>query len=300
MFKKTTQLILITLSITLISSKTAEEFLSCVRSQLGKPYVWGATGPNSFDCSGLAYYCFDYKIPRSTYTQITGGQPGDGSPGDLVYFGAGPDHVGICVGDGVMIHAPTTGQVVSYQNYRDNSYYQARFKGYRRYWSGSGANILDVYFYKNKYTDLKSFSDNDAINHWNTYGKKEGRIPCLYYNPEFYANNNADLKKAFGNNWQSLYDHFISNGIKEFRNSSPIYNGDFYRKKYSDLAKFDGQSLINHFMQYGIKEGRQASSNFDVSSYKNKNKDLVSAYGNDLKQYYYHYLLFGIAEGRQK
>ena len=92
----------------------------------------------------------------------------------------------------------------------------------------------------------------------------------------------------------------MSYGIKEFRNSSPVYYGDYYRQKYPDLANFDGQSLINHFMNYGINEGRQASPNFDVISYKNKNPDLVNVYGNDLKHYYYHYLLCGIDEGRPK
>ena len=148
----------------------------------------------------------------------------------------------------MMIHAPSPGKTVCYQNYRDVAYYQTRFRGYRRYWTGSSLSILDLYFYKNKYADLRSLSDNDAVNHWNTYGKKEGRIPSLYYNPEFYSDNNPDLKSAFGSDWESLYNHFISNGIKEFRNSSPVYYGDYYKKKYSDLANFDGQSLINHFM----------------------------------------------------
>ena len=62
----------------------------------------------------------------------------------------------------------------------------------------------------------------------------------------------------------------------------------------------DGFSLASHFVDIGIKEGRQASPNFDVASYIVKNPDLVIAYGNDLKQYYYHYLFYGINEGRPK
>ena len=290
-------------------SKTAEEFLSCVKAQLGKPYKRGAAGPNSFDCSGLVYYCFEKKIPRNSYEQSESGQSGDGSPGDLVFFadpGKKVSHVGVCVGNGEMIHVPDKGKNVCCQNYTDNSYYTPRFKGYKRYWSSTcsgsscSSGILDLYFYRSKYGDLRSFNDSDAINHWNTYGKTEERSPCLYYSPRFYSDNNLDLKKAFGYNWESLYNHFMSYGIKEFRNSSPVYYGDYYRKKYPDLANFDGQSLINHFMNYGINEGRQASPNFDVISYKNKNPDLVNAYGNNLKNYYYHYLFYGINEGRAK
>ena len=313
---KIIHLFLIVLSITLISTKTAEAFLNCVRAQLGKPYVYGAEGPNTFDCSGLAFYCFDGKIPRSSFAQSQSGQRGDGSPGDLVFFGnpgGKVSHVGVSIGGGKMIHAPDVGQVVQIRNYKDSTY-TPRYKGSRRYWSGSGSSsgsssgsgsssssgILDLYFYKHMYSDLESLSDTDAINHWNTFGIKEGRAPCLYYSPEFYVNNNADLKSTFGNDWKSLYNHFISYGIKELRNSSPVYDGNYYKHYYSDLVNLDGQSLINHFMEFGIKEGRRASKNFDVASYRAKNPDLVSVYGNDLKHYYYHYLFHGIEEGRAK
>ena len=136
MNKQTIQLYLILLSISLILSKSADDFLSCVRDQLGKPYEYGAAGPDSFDCSGLCFYCYDGEIPRTTYDQINGGSDGDGSPGDIVLFGedGSPTHAGACVGDGMMIHAPNTGEVVSYQQYIGNDYYEPRIMAYRRYW----------------------------------------------------------------------------------------------------------------------------------------------------------------------
>ncbi|MFD6295794.1 NlpC/P60 family protein [Streptomyces sp. NPDC060235] len=81
-------------------------------SKLGSPYVWGATGPNAFDCSGLtqaAYRSAGMSLPRTTYAQINAGQRVTRSelqPGDLVFFYSGISHVGIYVGDGQMIHAP--------------------------------------------------------------------------------------------------------------------------------------------------------------------------------------------------
>ncbi|MFD4348627.1 NlpC/P60 family protein [Streptomyces coelicoflavus] len=80
--------------------------------KLGSPYVWGATGPNAFDCSGLtqaAYRAAGVSLPRTTYAQIDAGRRVGRSellPGDLVFFYSGISHVGIYVGNGQMIHAP--------------------------------------------------------------------------------------------------------------------------------------------------------------------------------------------------
>ncbi len=80
--------------------------------KLGSPYVWGATGPDAFDCSGLvqaAYRAAGISLPRTTYAQINAGRRVSRSelrPGDLVFFYSGISHVGIYVGNGRMIHAP--------------------------------------------------------------------------------------------------------------------------------------------------------------------------------------------------
>ncbi|MFF0744392.1 NlpC/P60 family protein [Streptomyces sp. NPDC004111] len=85
---------------------------------LGKPYVWGATGPSSFDCSGLtqaAWRSAGVSLPRTTYTQINAGQRVARSqlaPGDLLFFYSGITHVGLYIGDGRMIHAPRPGAPV--------------------------------------------------------------------------------------------------------------------------------------------------------------------------------------------
>ncbi|MFJ4919904.1 NlpC/P60 family protein [Streptomyces sp. NPDC088725] len=85
---------------------------------LGKPYVWGATGPDSFDCSGLtqaAWRAAGVSLPRTSYTQINAGQRVSReqlAPGDLVFFYSGVSHVGIYVGGGRMIHAPRPGAPV--------------------------------------------------------------------------------------------------------------------------------------------------------------------------------------------
>lgn len=101
------------------------------RAQLGKPYVYGATGPDSYDCSGLtmsAYKAAGVTIPRLSDAQYWWGASvpkGQEQPGDLVYFEylpghSGPGHVGIVYNPakGLMIVAPHTGDHVKLQNYK--------------------------------------------------------------------------------------------------------------------------------------------------------------------------------------
>ncbi|MFM9447136.1 NlpC/P60 family protein [Streptomyces acidiscabies] len=86
--------------------------ISYAYAKLGSPYVWGATGPDAFDCSGLiqaAYRSAGLSLPRTTYAQIGAGRRVSRSqllPGDLVFFYSGISHVGLYIGNGQMIHAP--------------------------------------------------------------------------------------------------------------------------------------------------------------------------------------------------
>ncbi|MFE9772503.1 NlpC/P60 family protein [Streptomyces sp. NPDC005931] len=96
----------------------AEKALAFARAQIGKPYVWGATGPGSYDCSGLtqaAWKAAGVTIPRTTYDQVNAGTTvplSQALPGDLVFFYDDVTHVGIYIGNGMMIHAPKPGTYV--------------------------------------------------------------------------------------------------------------------------------------------------------------------------------------------
>ncbi|WP_168712477.1 C40 family peptidase [Streptomyces sp. A1277] len=106
------------------ASTKAERVLAFARAQIGKPYVWGATGPSSYDCSGLtraAWKAAGVDIPRTTWDQVNVGTriaTADLQPGDLVFFYDDISHVGIYKGDGMMIHAPKPGA-----NVREESIY---------------------------------------------------------------------------------------------------------------------------------------------------------------------------------
>ncbi|WP_186783937.1 C40 family peptidase [Streptomyces sp. CBG33] len=93
----------------------AEKVIAFARAQMGKPYVWGAAGPDSFDCSGLtqaAWKTAGISLPRTTWDQVGVGQKvsvDNAQPGDLVFFYDDISHVGIYIGGGEMIHAPKPG-----------------------------------------------------------------------------------------------------------------------------------------------------------------------------------------------
>ncbi|MFG3290986.1 NlpC/P60 family protein [Streptomyces sp. NPDC048179] len=96
----------------------AAKAIAFARAQIGKPYVWGATGPGSYDCSGLsqaAWKAAGVSLPRTTYDQVNAGTTvslADAQPGDLVFFYDDVSHVGIYIGNGMMIHAPKPGAYV--------------------------------------------------------------------------------------------------------------------------------------------------------------------------------------------
>ncbi|SDC76836.1 Cell wall-associated hydrolase, NlpC family [Geodermatophilus telluris] len=88
-------------------------------AQQGDMYVYGATGPDTFDCSGLtsfAYKAAGISIPRTSSAQSTFGTPvakADLQPGDLVFFYSPVSHVGMYIGNGQMVHASTAGKPVA-------------------------------------------------------------------------------------------------------------------------------------------------------------------------------------------
>ncbi|TLS44471.1 glycoside hydrolase [Streptomyces montanus] len=100
------------------STSKGEKALAFAEAQTGKPYVWGATGPDSYDCSGLtqaAWKAAGVTLPRTTWDQVNAGTTvsvANAQPGDLIFFYDDISHVGIYKGDGMMVHAPKPGAYV--------------------------------------------------------------------------------------------------------------------------------------------------------------------------------------------
>jgi cell wall-associated NlpC family hydrolase len=112
----------------------AQVIVNTAMADRGRPYVWAGTGPSGFDCSGLvvsAARAAGISAPHSARRQSTMGTPVARAalrPGDLVFFYSPVSHVGIYIGNGQIVHAPTTGDVVKVSDIA----YMGRYAGARR------------------------------------------------------------------------------------------------------------------------------------------------------------------------
>lgn len=115
------------------SGSAAQVAVQVAMSELGKSYVWGASGPDAFDCSGLTMYAYaaaGISLPHFAAAQFNQGRhvsQGELQPGDLVFFGSDLGHMGMYVGNGQFLHAPHTGDVVKISPL--SGYYQQQYAG---------------------------------------------------------------------------------------------------------------------------------------------------------------------------
>lgn len=123
------------------ASSKGQQLADFAKQQIGKPYVYGAEGPGSFDCSGLIQFAAKHlgiNVPRTAAEQAKAGKAVDKSdlqPGDLVYFqNTGEStigHIGMYIGDGKYVHAPQPGENVKIGSLSD-SYASKTYRGARR------------------------------------------------------------------------------------------------------------------------------------------------------------------------
>ena len=118
------------------------------------------------------------------------------------------------------------------------------------------------------------------------------------FNYRYYADRYSDLKATFGYNEVLLKSHWISYGVKEGRQASPVLDVVYYASNNSDLVNAFGynyDAIYNHYLTFGYNEGRRTSSEFYVTFYKNFYADLNSMSNLDAEM---HYINFGKNEGR--
>ncbi|MCM1027182.1 MAG: DUF2963 domain-containing protein [Roseburia sp.] len=122
------------------------------------------------------------------------------------------------------------------------------------------------------------------------------------FDAKYYADNNEDLKAAFGYDEAALYRHFQEYGLKEGRQMNPILDVAAYRAAYEDLEKAfgdDWDAYVEHYLTYGVYEtNRREGVLFDPVAYAEAYADIKQAFGDDIMAIIEHYETFGIQENR--
>jgi len=179
--------------------------------------------------------------------------------------------------------------------------------------------VFDVEWYHNRYPDLQKAFNHDKgklLNHWKTFGIKEGRAGSAIFDIKFYLNKYPDLQQAFGTDCTKAYNHFLKNGVNEFRQSSPTFDPKVYKAAYPWLAHLDSKQMAWHFRFEGERKGLLATMTFntlpvppmpsvtpqdmvfDADWYHNRYPDLQKAFNHDNGKLLNHWKTFGIKEGR--
>ncbi|HGP0611659.1 TPA: glucosaminidase domain-containing protein [Enterococcus faecium] len=261
---------------------------------LGKPYVWGAKGPNTFDCSGLTYYVY-MKATGHYIGGWTGEQQYAGTqipvsqaqPGDLVFWGPSSGvthHVGIYIGNGQFIHAPQPGdkvRVTSISDFTPDFAVRVNLAGLPAA-SGSltgGSSILDgldgsFHFSQNQTTDqfLKKIADDAQ-----EIGQKEGIYASVMM-------AQAILESGSGNSLLSSEPNHNIFGIKgSYKGSSVTFNTleqDSSGQSYQIRAQFRKYPSYKESLEdYAdlIKNGLTGNPDFYKPTWKSETKDYKEA-----------------------
>ena len=191
--------------------------------------------------------------------------------------------------------------IIDFNSYEESIEYLRNFIVERTKWIKEEFNNEEENDEENDNVDEDLDEDEGKNEEEDTYNL----IICnpVFFDAKYYESLYPDLKNAYGENYEGLYEHYILCGIREGRQASRVFNAEFYINYYPDLKQaFNGNNkyveALNHFMNFGIKEGRRGSLEFSQAYYRQTYKDLDNAFGDDLKQYYIHYCLYGAKEKR--
>jgi hypothetical protein len=160
---------------------------------------------------------------------------------------------------------------------------------------------MDWCFYLDTYPDLRKngvLTEQQAIQHWNDYGKQENRIPFFHFDWKIYLDKYPDLRQNGIHTEQQAINHWFSYGKNEGR-TNYIFEWNSYLDTYPDLRQngiLTEQQAIDHWLNYGKKEGRICSNEhinkiigdnmFDFEFYKEQYHDLKDLTLHEIVNHY--------------
>lgn len=183
-----------------------------------------------------------------------------------------------------------------------------------------------TYYWENNPDIQAAIAKNDTAlleEHFNAFGRKEGRVASPSFDVHSYYYLHPDLRKSFKQDWNMYFEHFdkigrdegrVATGATRMLNPTTVYKGKDYSAVYDfnyyvvgDDAKssinkkyrYDEDEAIKYFVETGMKNGDRGNEAFDITSYYNANPDIRKALKKDWPIYYEHYMAYGRAEGRK-
>ncbi len=256
------------------STSRTDAVVNKTYEQIGKPYVWGGKGPNSFDCSGLVQYVYQNAIgvylEGYTHSLKYSGQPitnqNDLRPGDLIFPYSDFEHVAIYVGNGQIIHAPRTGENV--KKVPIYAFYTARrIEGFIQ--NNGSWKYLENSKYKTgwikEYGDWYYFHDNGSMATGWTKLNWAGEDRWYYFNGDGMVSGWAKINWAGEDRWYYFNGNGMVSGLQYLEwngtknwyyfNGNGLYYGWIYLEK-------DGQSNWYYFDGNGMAKNRTIDGHY--------------------------------------
>lgn len=141
----------------------------------------------------------------------------------------------------------------------------------------------------------------DAFEHYETFGKVEGRSANPLFDPTYYLNSNPDVANAVARGDTSAYDHFLAFGAREGRSPLQLFGEAFYLLQNPDVAQAveaGAMTAVEHFLLFGQNESRPINASIDLGDYLNANPDVAKAVADGFMSAMAHLMMFGVQEFR--
>jgi len=204
------------------------------------------------------------------------------------------------------------GEVDEFIIYRNDNFYipEAIYNGV------DYSPVFNYFYYVEnnpELVEIVGLNSVDLLRHFINVGMAEGRRGSLEFNIYYYKQNYPRLVTRFGDAYEKYFYHYLEFGVRfgmiasrivpilDGMNYELVFDFDFFTSEYPEIAeKFEEpEEMLRYFVNYGMARGMRGNLTFDVFFYREQYTDLEEVFGDDLKIYYMHYILYGFRERRQ-